>query len=224
MRGRARRWGAACRVGVGWERRLSSAFPPAPPRLHPRPGTTLAPRPVASSPVSLFRPTSPPRSFEVGSEGSGRGRGCSARPHPTPRSFARGAGHDCLLPGRGPHGADPPVASRGLCGLTGGGSPPRGRLLARRLRPLALDWSASAGRRLLWACRAVARRLPTPSEPRGFVPSTPPAAFCPVLSPSRPFTSVVSPTSLAPRFPSEPSLCPRWWGSRGEGAWERGHG
>ncbi|XP_043342703.1 proline-rich receptor-like protein kinase PERK10 [Cervus canadensis] len=92
--------------------------------LHPRPGApaALAPRPVAASPVSLFRPTSPPSSLEVGSEG------------------------------RRPHSADPPVASCGLCGVTAGGSPSLGRLPARRVPPLALDLFASAGRRpLLWA-------------------------------------------------------------------------
>ncbi|CAM9146957.1 unnamed protein product [Rangifer tarandus platyrhynchus] len=46
-----------------------------------------------------------------------------------------------------PHSADPPVASRGLCGVTDGGSPSRDRLPARRVPPLALDLSASAGRR-----------------------------------------------------------------------------
>ncbi|CAI9167479.1 unnamed protein product, partial [Rangifer tarandus platyrhynchus] len=37
-----------------------------------------------------------------------------------------------------PHSADPQVASPGLCGLTGGGSPPRGRVPVRRLPSLAL--------------------------------------------------------------------------------------
>ena len=68
MRGRARRWGAPCRVGVGWERRLSSAF-------------ALARRPVGPPPVSLFHPTSPPRSLEVGPEGWEGG--CAQRT-PTP--------------------------------------------------------------------------------------------------------------------------------------------
>ena len=175
------------------------ARPSAPPSQAGRPAT-LAPRPgVASSPVSLFRPTSPRRSLEVGSEGWGRGEVLSAPPpHPTPRALARGAGHDCLAPGSGPHGADP----RGLCGVTDGGSLPRGRLPARRLPPLALDRSASAGRPLLWACRAVARRLPTPSEPRGLLPTPPPHASRGCLV--RFSHLVVAPARLAPRFPSEP--------------------
>ena len=211
-------------MGVGWERRLSSAFPPAPPRLHPRPGTTLAPRPVASSPVSLFRPTSPPRSFEVGSEGSGRGRGCSARPHPTPRSFARGAGHDCLPPGRGPHGADPPVASRGLCGLTGGGSPPRG--------PLACPSPPAAGPGLVCLSRSSAalglprgRQAPPHAlRASGLAPNPPsprvPRLSCPVLSPSH-FCRVPCPLGATLPFGAS-SLCPWWWGEKD--AWGRGQG
>ena len=88
MRNSARRWGAARRVGVGWERRLSSAFPPAPPS--PGPPSTLAPRQVASSPVSLLRLTSLPRSLEVGSEAWGRGRGAqrALAPHHAPLPVA----------------------------------------------------------------------------------------------------------------------------------------
>ena len=207
MRGRARRRGAACISGVGWARRLSSTFPSAPLRLHPRPGTTFAPRPVASSPVSLFRLTSPPRSFEVGSEGSGRGRGCSAHPHPTPSAIARGASHDCLPPGRGLHGVDPPVAPRGLCGVTGGGFPPRGRLPARRLPPLALDRSTSANRWLSAALglQHVARPLPTPSEPRGLLPTPlPHSSHGYLVQFSRLLTFVMSLACLAPCFLSEP--------------------
>ena len=61
------------------------------------------------------------------------------------------------------------------------------------------------GRPLLWACRAVARRLPTPSEPRGLLPTPLPHASrgCLVRF-SRPLTSVVSLARLAPRCLSEP--------------------
>ena len=182
------------------------AGPSAPPSPAGRPAT-LAPCPVASSLVSLFRPTFPPRSLEVGSEGRGCGGRCSARPHPTPRAFARGAGRGCLTPGHRPHGADPRVASRGLFGLTGGGSPPRGRVPVRHLP--CWPWTGLprpvVGRPLRWACRAVARRLPTPSEPRGLLPIPPLHASrgCLVRF-SRPLISVVAPARLAPRFPSEP--------------------
>lgn len=208
--------GSVCRVGVGWERRLS--LPSCLPH-HSRPGATLAPHPVAASPVSLFCPTSPPRSFEVGSEGLGQGRGCSARPRPTPRAFAPGAGHDCLPPGCGPHGADPPVASRGLCGVMGGGSPPLGRLLARCLPPLALDRSASAGRRSSAALGLLCGRQSPPHALRasGLAPNPAsprvPRLSCLVLSPSRLLTSVVSLARLAPRFLSEP--LPSALGGRG---------
>ena len=213
-------------MGVGWERRLSSAFPPAPPRLHPRPGTTLAPRPVASSPVSLFRPTSLPRSFEVGSEGPGRGRGCSARPHPTPRSFARGAGHDCLPPGRGPHGADPPVASRGLCGLTGGGSPPRGPL-ACPSPPAAGPGLVCLGRSSVVRCSGPAARSPgaSPRPPSLGACSQPPFPTRPaaVLSGSLALSLLSCPLP-AWRHAAFRSLVPLPWVVGGEGGLGRGQG
>ena len=187
MRGRARRWGAACRVGVGWERRLSSAFPSAPPRLHPRPGATLAPRPVASSPVSLFRPTSPPCSFEVGSEGSGRGRGCSARPHPIPTH---------LCPWRWPRlpSPRPRTSGRGFSGRVSRAVRPDGwRLPAAG--PLACPSPPAAGPRLV--CSGPAARSPgaSPRPPSLGACSQPPF-------PTRP--AAVLSGSLAPL----PLSCP----------------
>ena len=192
-------------MGVGWERRLSSAFPPAPPRLHPRPGATLAPRPVASSPVSLFRPTSPPCSFEVGSEGSGRGRGCSARPHPIPTR---------LCPWRRPRlpSPRPRTSGRGFSGRVSRAVRPDGwRLPAAG--PLACPSPPAAGPGLVCLSRSSAalglprgRQAPPHAlRASGLAPNPPsprvPRLSCPVLSP---LTSVVSLARLAPRCLSEP--------------------
>ena len=186
---------------------------------HSRPGATLAPHPVAASPVSLFCPTSPPRSFEVGSEGLGQGRGCSARPRPTPRAFALVPATTAFLPA-----VDLMVRILrshlgGLCGVMGGGSPPLGRLLARCLPPLALDRSASAGRRSSAALGLLCGRQSPPHALRasGLAPNPAsprvPRLSCLVLSPSRLLTSVVSLARLAPRFLSEP--LPSALGGRG---------
>jgi len=135
------------KVRGGVQRRGSGGKGGSLPSCSPRPaGPSAPPSPAGGAPPPCpawrrlrcpsSRPTSPPRPSRLGSRF--RGEGCSARPHPTPQAFARGAGHDCLSPGRGPPGADPPVASRGLSGVTGGGSPSRGRLLcpvASRRRP-----------------------------------------------------------------------------------------
>ena len=156
----------------------------------------------------------------------GRGSGCSARAHPTPRAFAGAPATTASPPGRGPHGADPPVASRGLCGVTGGGSPPRGRLLARRLPPLALDWSASAGRRSSAALGLPRGRQAPPHALRasGLAPKSPsprvPRLSCPVLSPSH-FCRVPCPLGATLPF-GAPSLCPWGWGEKD--AWGAGRG
>ena len=209
MRSSAIRCGAACRVGVRWERRLSCAFPPAPPappRLHPRPGTPpILPRArwrVSGVPI----PSDLPATFlRCWVRRLGLGGRCSTRPHPTPRAFARGAGHDCLPPGHRPQGADPRVASPGkrpdgwrlptarprACPSLPAAGPGPVCLIGRPLRP------GPAAR--------VSRRLPTPSEPRVLLPIPPlHASRGWLVRFSRPLTSVVSPARLAPRFPSEP--------------------
>ena len=151
--------------------------------------------------------------------GFGAGEGVLSAPSPHPTRLCPGAGHDCLPPGCGPHGADPPVASRGLCGVMGGGSPPLGRLLARCLPPLALDRSASAGRRSSAALGLLCGRQSPPHALRasGLAPNPAsprvPRLSCLVLSPSRLLTSVVSLARLAPRFLSEP--LPSALGGRG---------
>ena len=178
----------------------------------------LCPCPAPGGAVSCVPlPSDLPATFPRGWARGLGGRVCSAHPHPTARAFGRGSGHGGLPPSRGPYGADPQVASCGLCGVTAGGFPPRGCVPAHSLPPLeGGSWSGLprpvVGRPLLWACRAVARRLPTPSEPRGFLP-TPPAAVlsgslalsplscpwsCLVLSPSH---LCRVPASVAPRFP-----------------------
>ena len=201
MRGRARRWGAACRVGVGWERQ--------PLHLHPRLGATIAPRPVASSPVSLFCWTSQPRSLEVRSDGSGRGWGCSARPHPTPphpRAFACGAGHDCLPPGRGPHGADPPVTSRWAVRRDGWRFPTSGPL-ACPSPPAAGPGRVCLGRLSVCAALGLPRGHQAPPhalQVAGLAPNPPSPRIlwlsCLVLPPSCPLTSVMSLARLEPHF------------------------
>lgn len=186
---------------------------------HSRPGATLAPHPVVASPVSLFCPTSPPRSFEVGSEGLGQGRGCSARPRPTPRAFALVPATTAFLPAVDLMARILRSHLGGLCGVMGGGSPPLGRLLARCLPPLALDRSASAGRRSSAALGLLCGRQSPPHALRasGLAPNPAsprvPRLSCLVLSPSRLLTSVVSLARLAPRFLSEP--LPSALGGRG---------
>lgn len=107
----------------------------------------------------------------------------------------------------------------GLCGVMGGGSPPLGRLLARCLPPLALDRSASAGRRSSAALGLPRGRQAPPHALRasGLAPNPAsprvPRLSCLVLSPSRLLTSVVSLARLAPRFLSEP--LPSALGGRG---------
>ena len=101
----------------------------------------------------------------------------------------------------------------------GGGSPPLGRLLARCLPPLALDRSASAGRRSSAALGLLCGRQSPPHALRasGLAPNPAsprvPRLSCLVLSPSRLLTSVVSLARLAPRFLSEP--LPSALGGRG---------
>ena len=112
--------------------------------------------------------------------GAGGGQPAPTPPHPTPAplpvvpattAFPLAADHMVRI-----------LQSRlgGLCGVMGGGSPPQGRVPARRLPPLAPDGSALAGCRcaLLWACRVVTRRLRTPSKSRGLLPTPLPHASC----------------------------------------------
>lgn len=202
---------------------------------HSRPGATLAPHPVAASPVSLFCPTSPPRSFEVGSEGLGQGRGCSARPRPTPRAFAPGAGHDCLPPGCGPHGADPPVASRRAVRRDGWWLPAAGPL-ACPLPPAAGPGPVCLGRSSVVRCSGPAVRSPvtSPCPPslgacsQPCFPTRAAAVLSGSLALSPPYLCCV-PCPLGTTLPFRaPSLCPWWsgekgaWGTRRGPRWLRG--
>ena len=112
----------------------------------------------------------------------------------------------------------------GLCGVMGGGSPPLGRLLARCLPPLALDRSASAGRRSSAALGLPRGRQAPPHAVRasGLAPNPAserlPRLSCPVLSPSH---LCRVPCPLGATLPvGAPSLCPWWWGEKG--AWHAG--
>ena len=188
----------------------------APQHLCPAPGGV-----VSGVPLPPDLPATFPRGWI---RGLGAGKGCSARPRPTPRTFSRGAGHDYLPPRRGPQGPDPQVASRGLCGVTGGGSPSRGRLPARSLLPVALGRSVSAGRRSSAALGLPRGRQAPPHALRasGLPPN--PSRGCLVWF-SRTLTSVVSlvlsgslalsplscPCQRGATLPvGAPSLCP-WW-------------
>lgn len=237
---RAELWGS----GLGKAALLRLPAPPCPagfpsprPPSSSRSGRGRTPRPppggVVSLPgcvcVPLPARTSPPRPSRLG---SGGGRGRSARPHPHPtrlRPWRRPR-----LPSF-PHPAlrtrtvrIPPVASRGLCGVTGGRLPVAGPFaLPRRLPPPALDL-ARLGRSPVVRCSGPAARAPgasprPPSEPRGFLPLLPPQPrllWLPVRF-SRPLASPLTavacpPARLVPRFPSEP-LPSALGGGGGEG-------
>ena len=206
------------RVGKAALLRLPArpSIPRAPQHPCPAPGGVVSGVPLAPDLPATF-----PRGWI---RGLGAGKGCSASPRPTPRTFARGAGHDYLPPRRGPQGPDPQVASRGLCGVTGGGSPSRGRLPARSLLPLALGRSASAGRRLSAALGLPRGPQAPPHALRasGLAPNPPsarlPRLSCPVLSPSH-LCRGPCPLGATPPV-GAPSLCPWWWGKKG--AWDAG--
>ena len=206
-----------------------------------RPG---APRHPAPSPggVALRRasplpdsPALPATSLEVGPEGSGGGvvRGLAPQaPHaPTPPHAPFAPWRRPRLPpptkAADPRGADPPVASGGLCGVAGGGSPSRGRLpcpAASRRRPWAGLPRPVAGRPSV--CRSgpaapVARRLASPrlpslgafSRPVPHPPRLPRPSVRfsrPVFASPVPLTRV--PCPLGAQLPvGAPSLRPRWW-------------
>lgn len=217
--------------------------PPAPPRLRsPPPGrgrpATLPRRPVASPsgvrPLFPIARPSPPRPSRLaprvrGWGGEGVGSASSPRPHPTPRAFRPWRRPRLPPPTKAadPRGADPPVASGGLCGVAGGGSPSRGRLpcpAASRRRPWAGLPRPVAGRPSV--CRSgpaapVARRLASPrlpslgafSRPVPHPPRLPRPSVRfsrPVFASPVPLTRV--PCPLGAQLPvGAPSLRPRWW-------------
>ena len=219
---RERGGGAAWQsVGVGWEEAgpPPPACPPAP--LPPPPAPPRVRSPACCPVPSSRSPSLHATSLEVGPRVRWGGEGVApqAPPAPTPtRPYARGAGHDCLPPvnGRGPRGADPPVASGGLCGVTGGGSPSRVRLpcpAASRRRPWAGLPRPVVGRPPLWACRAGRQAPPHAFRASGLSPAPrpppPPRLLRPSVRLSGPlFASPVPRTCalarLAPSFPSEP--------------------
>lgn len=178
----------------------------------------------------------PATSLEVGFGGGG-GEGVLRAPPPPPHAPSRPWRRPRLpsFPtGRGPPGVDPPVACRGLRGVTGwrlpvaGGRPPcpvasRRRPWTGLPRPVAGRSSAALG-----ACRAVARRLPRarpPPPPRASGLSPTPApndAACGSLSGSLalsrpPLTSVVCPPLPAGRHASRRSPLPAALGGGGGG-------
>ena len=204
--------------GSGGKRRVLPRLLARPrPSPRRRPLRASVPRRVVLSPLPEARPSTPRPSRWA--RGFGEGVAPQAPPAPTPtRPYARGAGHDCLPPvnGRGPRGADPPVASGGLCGVTGGGSPSRVRLpcpAASRRRPWAGLPRPVVGRPPLWACRAGRQAPPHAFRASGLSPAPrpppPPRLLRPSVRLSRPlFASPVPRTCalarLAPSFPSEP--------------------
>lgn len=210
-------------------------FPPPPGRGRP---ATLPRRPVASPsgvrPLFPIARPSPPRPSRLaprvrGWGGEGVGSASSPRPHPTPRAFRPWRRPRLPPPTKAadPRGADPPVASGGLCGVAGGGSPSRGRLpcpAASRRRPWAGLPRPVAGRPSV--CRSgpaapVARRLASPrlpglgafSRPVPHPPRLPRPSVRfsrPVLASPVPLTRV--PCPLGAQLPvGAPSLRPRWW-------------
>ena len=183
--------------------------------------------PVASSPPGLCvwcvplpaRASSPPRPSRLGSRG--RGRGCSARPHPpTPRAFARGAGHDCLPSptGRGPRRCGSSGRVSRAVRRDGLAAPRRGAARLAPSPPAAGPGLVCLGRSPVVCCSGPAARSPgasprPPSGPLGASSHPRPqprllrlsVRFSRPLCP--PLTSVVCPPArLAPRFPSEPPL------------------
>ena len=223
--------------GSGGKRRVLPRLLARPrPSPRRRPLRASVPRRVVLSPLPEARPSTPrPSRWARGFGGGVRGVAPQAPPAPTPtRPYARGAGHDCLPPvnGRGPRGADPPVASGGLCGVTGGGSPSRVRLpcpAASRGRPASAGRRSSAALGLPRRSPGASPRLPSlgaVSRSPSPTPTTPPAAVCPALPPSFRLSraSDVCPCPLGAQLPvGAPSLRPRWW-CGGKGARERGCG
>ena len=227
--------------GVGGrETRPGGSAPP--PRLAPGGGG------VASGVCPSPRPALPATSLEVGPRvRRGCRGGCGGCPVRLPRPPTPPPVAPATTASPPPRPADP--ARRGSSGRVSRAVRRDGRRLPRRgaarpapspPAPPALGRSASAGRRPavrlpLWACRAgrQAPRLPTPSEPRGFLPPrppppTPPAAVCPVLPPCSRLSRTSDACPLpawrpAPRRSPFPPPSVVVWGA-GEGARERGFG
>lgn len=222
---RARRWGRRAEsLGVGWRRRLSPARPPRRPLRAPPFPAGGAPHPARARwrrlrPVSLFPPDLPATSLEAGPAGPGRGGGAPRAP--APRAFAV-APATTASPRAAGHGADPPAAAPGLCGVAGGSSPPRGRLPCPvASRPPALGRAAAAARRASAAPGLPRGRQAPPHALRasGLSPTRSPCASrgrlpgSPALSPPPYLCRVLCP--LGATLPvGAPSLCPRWWGGR----------
>lgn len=122
--------------GRGEGRRVRGRGVAPPPRLAPG-GGGVAASGVCPSP----RPALPATSLEVGPRVR---RGCrgGAAPCASPPPHRPWRRPRPPLPGpRTPRGAGPPVASRGLCGATGGGFPVAGPLAPPRRLPRRRPWA-----------------------------------------------------------------------------------
>ncbi|XFF78470.1 hypothetical protein AB1E18_004689 [Capra hircus] len=197
----------------------------SPRRPASRPAAAAASPPPACVPLPA-RP-SPPRPWRW-ARGFGGGAGVGAAPCASPPPHRPWRRPRPPLPGpRTPRGAGPPVASRGLCGGTGGGFPVAGPLAPPRRLPRRRPWAGlprpvvvgrpaalgpSRGRR---APPRAPPGLGALSRPRPHPPRLPAARVSPSGF-SRPLDA--PPARWAPSFPSEPlppALCPRWWWLRG---------
>lgn len=218
--------------GVGGrETRPGGSAPP--PRLAPGGGG------VASGVCPSPRPALPATSLEVGPRvRRGCRGGCGGCPVRLPRRPWRRPRPPLPHPGpRTPRGAGPPVASRGLCGATGGGFPVAGPLAPPRRLPRRRPWAGLPRPVVVGRPAALGpsrgRRAPPRappgrgalSRPRPHPPRLPAACVSPSGF-SRPLDS--PPARWAPSFPSEPlppARCPLGGGGGGgKGARERGRG
>lgn len=220
--------------GRGEGRRVRGRGVAPPPRLAPGGGGGVAASGVCPSP----RPALPATSLEVGPRVR---RGCrgGAAPCASPPPHRPWRRPRPPLPGpRTPRGAGPPVASRGLCGATGGGFPVAGPLAPPRRLPRRRPWAGLPRPVVVGRPAALGpsrgRRAP-PRAPPGLGALSRPRPHPPRLPAARVSPSGFSrpldhpPARWAPSFPSEPlppALCPRWWwlGGRVPGSAGAGRG
>ena len=139
-----------------------------------------------------------------------------------PCAFACGASHDCLAPGHGPHGVDPPVTSQWAVRRDGCWFPATGQR-ACLSPPTTGPGRVCLGRSLVCAALGLPRGHQVPPHPlrvSGLAPNPPSPRIlwlsCLVLPPSCPLTSVVSLARLEPHFLLEPlASALGGWGEKG---------